>query len=373
MTAGPGSCCLALVTDAFGGCGGIAQYNRDFLAALAACPEISGVAVRPRRGEAPASLPDRIAQAPARRGRLGYAIGAVLAACRRPPGIVFCGHLFMTPLAAAIAWFAQARLVVQMHGVEAWAAPSRARRRAVERADLVLCVSRHTRAAVLAWADVPPERVIVVPNTVADDFTPGDGSALRAASGLDGKRILLTVGRLDPRERYKGHDRLIEAIAHLVERGHDIAYVVIGDGEDRHRLGGLARRLNLSERVHFTGAVPRETLVQGYRMADLYVMPSTGEGFGIAFIEAMACGTPALGLAVAGASDALGDGALGTATSEPELAAAIDRLLAAPRPPPHALAARVRARFGRAALHEQVEAAVHRVLAAGGRPRMTAR
>ena len=105
----------------------------------------------------------------------------------------------------------------------------------------MLSVSRHTRAAVLAWADMPPERVVVVPNTVGDRFTPGDGSALRAAWGLAGNRVLLTVGRLDARERYKGHDRVIAAMPELVARGHDIAYVVIGDGDDRSRLTEVAR------------------------------------------------------------------------------------------------------------------------------------
>ena len=83
----------------------------------------------------------------------------------------------------------------------------------------MLCVSRYTRAAVVGWAAIAPERVVVVPNTVAEGFTPGDGSALRAALGLDGKRVLLTVGRMDSRERYKGHDRVIAAIPALVAAG----------------------------------------------------------------------------------------------------------------------------------------------------------
>jgi phosphatidyl-myo-inositol dimannoside synthase len=84
-------------------------------------------------------------------------------------------------------------------------------------------------------------------------------------------------------------------------------------------------------------------------------MPSTGEGFAIAFLEAMACGTPAFGLDVAGARDALADGELGTAVSEGEnLAAAIAQLLAAPKPDPVALSHAVRARFGRTVFRPQV-------------------
>ena len=324
----PGLFCLALVTDAFGGTGGIAQYNRDFLAALAAYPIFATVAILPRNPGASIGLPERTMQASPRRGKLLYAVGAVAAAIKHRPDIVFCGHLHFAPLAAAIARFARARLIVQTHGIEVWAAPPRLRRVAVEAADLVLSVSRHTRAAVLAWANTPPERAVVVPNTVGDCFTPGDGSALRTAWGLAGKRVLLTVARLDARERYKGHDRVIAAIPELRARGHDVAYVVIGEGEDRSRLTEIATRIGVADRVRFVGFASPEILVQSCRMADLFVMPSTGEGFGLAYIEAMACGTPALGLAVGGARDALGDGELGTALGrEDDLAAAIDRLL----------------------------------------------
>ena len=215
---------------------------------------------------------------------------------------------------------------------------------------------------MLAWADIPPERAIVVPNTVGDGFTPGDGSALRAAWRLAAARVLLTVGRLDTRERYKGHDRVIAAIPELVARGHDIAYVVIGDGNDRSRLSAIAQRLGVAERVRFIGFVPPPTLVKAYRMADLFVMPSSGEGFGIAFLEAMACGTPALGLAAGGACDALADGELGTALERDDnLAAAIDRLLSGPRTNPGALADRVRARFGRDAFASRLHLALDRV------------
>ncbi|MGE0257745.1 MAG: glycosyltransferase family 4 protein [Alphaproteobacteria bacterium] len=362
MRAGPGLACLALVTDAFGGTGGIAQYNRDFLAVLAASPRFAALAVAPRHAGEPVETPERITQTRPRGGRLRYVLRVAGAALRQRPDIVFCGHLHLAPLAAAVARLARARLILQTHGIEVWPAPSRWRRRAAEAADLVLSVSRHTRAAVLAWADIAPERAVVVPNTVGDGFAPGDGSALRKAWGLAGKRVLLTVGRLDARERYKGQDRVIEAIPELVARGHDIAYVVIGDGDDRSRLIETAARFGVAGRVRFVGYASREKLVEAYRMADLFVMPSEGEGFGIAFLEAMACGTPALGLAAGGARDALGDGELGTALGrDDDLAAAIDRLLTGPRPDPDALAGGVRARFGREAFASRVLLAVERV------------
>jgi phosphatidylinositol alpha-1,6-mannosyltransferase len=353
---------LALVTDAFGGRGGIAQYNRDFLGALAETGAVSSITVRPRQAPDLFVLPERIEQTPARLGWIGYSIAALRTALFRPVDLVFCGHLFMAPLAALITRLKGAKLIVQTHGIEVWRRPSWFQRAALEAADLVLCVSRHTRSAVLSWAAIAPERVLVVPDTVREAFTPGDGSTQRAALAIEGKRVLLTVARMDPRERYKGHDRVIAAISNLVAKGHDICYVVVGEGADRIRLEALARDAGVSERVRFLGRVGLQSLVEIYRMADLFVMPSTEEGFGVAFLEAMASGTPALGLEVAGARDALADGALGTAVSEAEIPVTIARLLAEPKPDPGALAAAVRGRFGRETFAAGVRAALNRLI-----------
>ena len=351
---------LALVTDAFGGRGGIAQYNRDFLEALA---ETSSITVLPRHAPDSSVPPESVRQLPPRPGRVAYSVGALRAAAFRTVDVVFCGHLFMAPLAALVARLKNAKLIVQTHGIEAWSRPSRMQRVALERADMVLCVSRHTRGAVLSWAAIAPERVLVVPNTVREAFTPGDGAAPQPVWAGEGKQVLLTVGRMDPRERYKGHDRVIAAIPALVAKGHDICYVVVGEGDDRIRLEALARDTGVSDRVRFLGVQGLPSLIETYRAADLFVMPSTGEGFGVSFLEAMASGTRALGLGVAGATDALADGELGTVSSETELSATIARLLNQPKPDPIRLAAAVHARFGRAKFNVIARTVLNRLAA----------
>lgn len=353
---------LALMPDAYGGRGGIAQYNRDFLGALVATGALSSITVLPRHAPDSVEPPAPIRQLPPRPGRIEYSLAAVRVALSRPVDLVFCGHLFMAPLAAMIARLKRAKLIVQTHGIEAWPQPVWQQRRAVEAADMVLCVSRHTRAKVLDWAAIAPERVIVLPNTVRDEFTPGDGAALRTSLGLDGKRVLLTVGRMDPTQQYKGQDRVIASIPRLVAQGIDVCYLVVGEGNDRARLEGLARDAGVAERVRFLGPVGFQSLIETCRMADLFVLPSVGEGFGIAFLEALACGTPALGLDIAGAKDALADGRLGSLVGEPELSGAIARLLAEPRPDRQALAAAARGCFGREAFAACVHSAVNRMM-----------
>jgi len=360
---------LALVTDAFGGHGGIAQYNRDFVTAVARTPDVGRVDLLPRLSpDLPGALPPKVTQHAPRRGRAAYAVAAWRLATRLQPQCVVCGHIFMAPLAWLIARATGARLVVQTHGVEAWPRPPFLTRRAVESADLIMAVSRDTRARVLDWARIAPERVRVVSNTVAEEFTPGDRRAARAQLGLADTFMLLTVGRLDRRERYKGHDRIIELLGDLARDGLNPRYVIAGDGDDRGRLEALATRLGVGGRVGFLGRTPSADLPALYRAADLFVLASTGEGFGIVLLEALASGTPALALAAGGAPDPLADGELGRlapkAALQPVLEQACRDRLADRMPSGEVLSGEVRRRFGRAAFDRRVQLCLEQLEAA---------
>jgi phosphatidylinositol alpha-1,6-mannosyltransferase len=302
---------LALVPDAFGGDGGIARFNRDLLGAIAALPQVGRVEVwcrhAPRRAEA---LPPKVTQSSAGGGRVGYAARVLASAAGGTRhDVVFCGHLNLAPVAALAAALERAPLWLQLHGIESWQRPGLLRARAAERAVLVTAVSRCTRRRFLEWAGLEPHRVRVLPNTVEPRFAPGPKPAgLAERLGLRGRRTLLTVGRLAAAERYKGHERVIGALPQLAP---DISYLVVGDGDDRGRLEALARAQGVAARVVFAGAVPHDDLPEYYRLADAFVMLSSGEGFGIVYLEAAASALPVLGSREAGALDALADGAIG--------------------------------------------------------------
>jgi len=353
---------LALVTSAFGGGGGIAQYNRDFITALSACSSVGAIDILPRQRSAEvAQMPARTRQLDAVHDQFAYSVKALEIALRQRPDIVFCGHLFMAPLAAFIAKLFVSKLVVQTHGIEVWPRPTVLQRVAVEAADLVLCVSRDTLARVIGWTAIAPERVVVLPNTVSEVYAPGDGSALRAELGLQNKTVLLSISRLDAEQQYKGQDRVIRLIRRMRDQGHDVVFLIGGSGDDQVRLETLARDEGVAEHVRFLGEVPNPQLPNLYRAADLYLMPSAGEGFGIVFLEAMASGVPALGLAVGGATDALVEG---DATAASDLEGALAGRLAAAKPDPAALAARIRARFGRPVFQDRTARIFARLLAA---------
>jgi phosphatidyl-myo-inositol dimannoside synthase len=334
---------LALVTDAFGGQGGIAQFNRDFVSALAVADRTHEIVVLPRLGTVEAvALPDRVRQLAPRPRRLAFSLAALkVAIFERPFEVVFCGHIYLLPVATLVARILRAPLWLQAHGVEVWERPSALSRALVARVHLVTAVSRYSRSKLLAWADLAPERVRVLPNTLRPVFTPGaPDPATLAKFGLVGRKIILTVARISRTEAYKGHDRVIRAMLRIRETEPNAVYAIVGDGDGRPDLEALAERLGVSTVVLFLGQLGEPEVIALYRASTVFAMPSTGEGFGIAFLEAAACGLATIAGDRDGSVDALAHGELGRLIdplSEPQLIDALREALRT-RPTPDAKA-----------------------------------
>ena len=328
---------LALMTDAFGGQGGISEYNRNLLTALSGSDGVGEIVVLPRLGQArPEELPARVRQEMPIFSKVGYSARATASAVMKGPfDLVLCGHIFQAPLAAVIARSLNIPLWLQLHGIDAWTSPSSVVRWGVEQSDLVTVVSRYTKRRCLAWANVAPERVRVLPNTVSDRFAPGPKSPqILEQYGLRGKRILLTVSRISLDDWYKGHHRVFAVMPHLLREYSDLVYVAAGEGDGREKLQRQALELGLGDSVKFIGRVSDTQLPDLYRTADVFVMPSTGEGFGIVFLEAMRSGIPTIGGNGDGSMDPLRDGAAGDAVAcdnPVELLDAIRSALGKPR------------------------------------------
>ncbi len=349
---------LALVTDGFGRSGGIARYNQDLLAALSQSGAVAQVSVLPRFASAAPALPAKVSQLPPSSGRLAWSVRALALAARQRFDALLCGHLHALPLAAAIARLRRLPLWVQVHGIEAWQPRGALYRRGLAAAVLVTSVSRYTRARVLAWADLAPHALRVLPNTVDDRYQPQPTAQkpreLARRHGLEGRRILLTVGRLSAAERYKGHDRLIAALPAILAAVPDATYLIVGDGDDRPRLERLARGSGVGERVVLAGHVGDAELPRYLQLADAVAMPSTGEGFGIALLEAAAAGVPVIGGSRDGSVDALADGQVGRLVDPhdgAQIAAAVIDALVGRHPVSGAAEAARRFAFDRFATH----------------------
>lgn len=170
--------------------------------------------------------------------------------------------------------------------------------------NFILAETERERMQLMQFYDAPPDKISVIPcGTDFDRFRPQDTAAARKKLGIANRElILLYVGRLDP---LKGIDRLISALSQLKHREHLRLLVVGGDGREAAeflRLKELSQRLGLENAVTFMGRVDHNLLPDYYSAADLMVLPSHTESFGLVGLEALACGTPVVSTRV-GAMD----------------------------------------------------------------------
>ena len=308
---------VCLMTDAHGGHGGISQYNRDLLEAFSRIECINSITVLPRLARLPLGrLPDKVSyELDGLGGNAAYARSVSLQLLsRRPIDLVVCGHVNLVPMAVLIGRLRRAPVVLSIHGIDVWAPTQRPlTNRLLGLIEHILSVSETTRARFATWSGFPSSKATILPNTFhIRDLGPGPRPAdLEAAYVLKGRKVLLTLGRLVGAEREKGFDRMLDVMPRLVAGDSRICYVIAGDGPDRNRLEQKGRDLGVAQNCIFTGFVPAERKADLLRLADAFVMPSKGEGFGIVLLEAMACGIPVMGSLGDGTREALRDGALG--------------------------------------------------------------
>jgi glycosyltransferase involved in cell wall biosynthesis len=355
---------LALVTDAFGGHGGIAQYNRNLLVACCAMPEVDRVVTIPRVLSQPIGvLPDKLDYRPASAGSKFRFLLESHGASRERFDLLLCGHINLLPVAALLALKLKCPMALTLHGVEAWR-PHRSVfvRRLVGQVDVVWAVSRCTQDRFTAWSGFPSEACEIVPNAIdLDHYQPGPRNAVLVRRyGLAARKVIMTLCRLQVDERYKGVDEVLEIMPDLIVRDPTLTFVIAGDGDDRGRLESKAASLGLNDHVVFTGFVSEAEKVDHYRLADAFVMPGWGEGFGIVYLEAMACGVPVLVSTLDGSREAVLDGRLGRLVDPrrpAELEAAIVEVLNAPHGVPPGLA-----HFALPTFHARVSAAVRNMV-----------
>ena len=324
---------LLLTSDAFGGHGGIAQYNRDLLTALSAMADVEEIVAIPRL--APLSvgdLPPKLAYHAEGVGGKARYVRTVLKVLRGRFDLVICGHINLLPLA----WLASVKthtpLVLLVYGIDVWQPhESMLTRALLRRVDTVWSISEITRDKMAAWSKVAVERFHLLPNAIALDrygMAPKDAT-LVARYGLVGRKVMMILARLVSAERYKGVDELLEIMPDLLAREPELVFLVAGDGNDRPRLEAKAKALGISDRVVFAGYVPESEKVAHYRLADAFVMPGRCEGFGFVFLEAMACGVPVVASTLDGSREAVRFGMLGQMVNPDDRTALVQAVIRA--------------------------------------------
>jgi glycosyltransferase involved in cell wall biosynthesis len=230
------------------------------------------------------------------------------------PKLIISTHLNFTVVAYWLKKLMGIPYWTVAHGIEAWDIKRPALTKALHHADCILAVSNYTRDRLIAEQNLNPERISILPNTFdASRFqiAPKPTYLLEKYGLRSEQPVILTVARLAEAKRHKGYDQILQALPQIRKNIPDVHYLIVGKGKDRLRIEHLIQQLKLQDCVTLAGFVPDEQLCDYYNLCDLFAMPSKREGFGIVYLEALACGKPTLGGNQDGACDALCNGELG--------------------------------------------------------------
>ena len=233
--------------------------------------------------------------------------------------MVILSHINLLPVGWLIKKISPGtKIILLAHGIEIWQPLNFQKTNMLRSCDRVLSVSKFTRNKIIHIHGVPEYKCRVL-NNCLDPFLPlpslhKKNEQLLHKYGFNKEdKILMTLTRLSSKERYKGYDKVIEAIAALQAKKLPVKYLLAGsyDNDEKIFLEKLIAKTRLEERVLLAGYIDDEELENYFAIADIYIMPSRKEGFGIVFIEAMYYGLPVIAGNIDGSADALLNGKLG--------------------------------------------------------------
>lgn len=212
------------------------------------------------------------------------------------------------------------------HGIEVWRPLSFIKKKLLKNCDKIICVSNFTLEQMVSRHKVKREQCIVLNNAIdpfmklPDTFQKPQNLINRY--NLQQKHpVIFTLTRLASTEQYKGYENVILAISRLKDRFPDIRYILSGkyDQKEEYRIKKLIAGLEVGDHVILTGFIEEDELADHFLLADMFVLPSKKEGFGIVFIEALACGLPVICGNADGSIDAIRNGELGKAINADDL------------------------------------------------------
>jgi phosphatidylinositol alpha-1,6-mannosyltransferase len=250
--------------------------------------------------------------------------------------LVVAAHPYLAPVVQAMRLAApRMKSIVVAHGIEVWEPLSTLRRRALRRSNLILTPTQDTADHIATQQQIRREHIRVLPWALDPDFDALGMAPSRPAlpANFPAGRVILTVGRWQANERYKGMDTLIAALPRLLHEWTDLQLVAVGEGDDQGWLEQLAEQCGVRRHVHFFSGLSFPELAACYSACEIFALPSRGEGFGLVYLEAMARGKPVIGGAHGGAPEVIDDGRTGYLVQHgdaPQLATSIETLLANP-------------------------------------------
>lgn len=278
------------------GSGGIAELSRQVMVALLECHAAGQIELHVRVLEdARPDLDDDLMQSLSlasirwyKGNRLSFAWSLV----KSNAELMLLDHVGLARLPGLLPRWLRPRYLLLIHGVEIWNQNRRDYYRTARNADFLIANSEFTAQKSRAhYQDLPPIQVCLPGKDFSNAHTPVTEVKVKV-----GPRAMLIVGRLDASQRHKGHDQLLRCMPWILRRVSDAQLIIAGSGDDRPRLEQLAAQLGIAKQVEFTGWCNEGQLKNLYSRCALFVMPSSGDGFGLVFLEAMQHSLPCVGL-----------------------------------------------------------------------------
>ncbi|SFG93013.1 glycosyltransferase family 4 protein [Pedobacter insulae] len=250
--------------------------------------------------------------------KVSFGISSLLKGIRSKQ--VILSHINLLLFAMLIKFFSpQTKIILFAHGIEVWRPLSSWKKKFLHHHVEIWAVSSYTASKLVEMHQLEPSKIKVLNNGLDPLFElphlfEKPLSLLKRYNINENQPTLFTLTRLSSQETYKGYDRVIMAIPNLLKKFPTLHYFLAGkaDKAERKRVEDLIEQLNLKANVTLIGFVKDEELLDHYQLGDIFIMPSTMEGFGIVFIEAAACGAQIIGGNKDGSVDALLNGKMGT-------------------------------------------------------------
>lgn len=233
--------------------------------------------------------------------------------------VVMLSHVHLLSVAYLIKRFRpKTKVFLLAHGIEIWKKFPEPKLKALKRLDKIICVSQFTADKIRAIHDINVDQLEILNNCLdpfyyfPDNFS--KPQQLLKRYGLTAAHtILMSLSRLSSSEKYKGYDNTLAILPQLIEKYPNVVYVIAGkyDEDEYIRINKIITKHKIDKEVKVIGFVDEAEISDHFLLADIFVLPSKKEGFGIVFIEAMASGLTVVGGNKDGSVDALKNGELG--------------------------------------------------------------
>jgi glycosyltransferase involved in cell wall biosynthesis len=294
---------LILATDVYGGRGGIALYNKHLINALCHNKKIKKITVIPRKiFYKIEKIPQKVSfKENTTNSNFNYLFCLFKFFFKKNKyDIIFCCHIHLLPFAWLLSIKYKCPLVLTIYGEEAWK-PTKYKfaNLLCRKINFLITIRHYTAKKFVKWSKfrINKNNFFYLPNCV-DDNKYGlklKNKKLIKKYNLEKKNIIISCGRLDMEDKYKGVDEIIEILKDLSKKVKNLIYIVIGDGDDKNRLEEKAKFLKVDHSIIFTGRLSEKEKIDYFQLGKLLAMPGSRKGFDrypyrFVFLEGLASG-----------------------------------------------------------------------------------